>query len=293
MPELPEVETVRRSLEPVIAGRLITHVHGGSFLEVMGPGGLDRSGTLLGRRINGLDRRGKYLIVDLDDGSALVVHLRMTGQLVAVGQHDPPLRFQHLAIGLSALEPCCNLDDAGMSRRADTIELRFADQRRFGRVLHVAASERPHLFDTMGPEPLEVAFTPATLAVAFANRRAPIKNVLLDQRRVAGLGNIYVDEALFRSGINPLRPAGSLGPVETAALHAAIVAVLTESLDRRGTSFSSFLDGYGRKGENGENLRVYGRGRSGQPCVVCGTPLQLLKLAGRSSSFCPVCQPLT
>ena len=292
MPELPEVETVRRSLQPVITGRLISYVHGETFMDVMGPGGLDRSDLLLGRRIVGLDRRGKYLIVDLDDESALVVHLRMTGQLVAVGQEDPPLRFQHLAIGLARSSSNGGSNDDDEPASDDTIELRFADQRKFGRVLHIAASERTQLFRTMGPEPLLTDFTPETLAAALANRRAPVKNVLLDQRRVAGLGNIYVDEALFRARVNPLRPAGRLDAAEITAIHAAIVSVLTESLDRRGTSFSSFLDGYGRQGENGENLRVYGRGRSGEPCMVCGAPLQLVKLAGRSSSFCPVCQPL-
>ncbi len=292
MPELPEVETVRRSLQPVITGRLITAVQGDTFPDVMGPGGLDRTDLLIHRRITGLDRRGKYLIVDLDDGSALVVHLRMTGQLVVVSRHEPPLRFQHLVIGLDDGTPPDESNDGLASRSDGPIELRFADQRKFGRVLHIAASERPHLFDALGPEPLLATFTVETLAAALVNRRAPVKNVLLDQRRIAGLGNIYVDEALFRARVNPLRPAGSLDASETEALHAGIVAVLTESLDRRGTTFSSFLDGYGRQGENGENLRVYGRGRSGQPCVVCGTPLQMVKLAGRSSTFCPVCQPL-
>ena len=293
MPELPEVETVRRSLQSVITGRLITRVRGDSFPEVMGPGGLDRSEILLGRRITGIDRRGKYLVIDLDDGSALIVHLRMTGQLVAANQHEPPLRFQHLAIGLVRPTVPGDTDDGEKPEPDGPIELRFADQRKFGRVLHVAASERPHLFRTMGPEPLLAGFTPETLGAALAGRRAPVKNVLLDQRRVAGLGNIYVDEALFRAGVNPVQPAGSLDAAGITALHAAIVAVLNESLDRRGTTFSSFLDGYGRQGENGTNLRVYGRGRSGQPCVVCGTPLQQVRLAGRSSTFCPVCQPLT
>ena len=291
MPELPEVETVRRSLEPIITKRLISSIHGGTFPDVMGPGGLDQAAGLVGREIVGLARRGKYLIVELNDESALVVHLRMTGQLVVVQPDDPPLRFQHLAIGLVWHRPTddsTSHDAVGL----EAVELRFADQRKFGRVLHVSKPDRSSLFPAMGPEPLDAAFTPNALASNLTGRRAPVKNVLLDQRRVAGLGNIYADEALFRAGINPQQPAGSLDSTSIKSLHHAIVAVLTESLDRRGTSFSSFLDGYGQQGGNGDNLRVYGRGRANLPCVNCGTPLQQIRLGGRSSTFCPVCQPL-
>ncbi len=287
MPELPEVETVRRSLLPIITGRVITSITGGSFPDVMGSGGLDRAEVLLGRAIDGISRRGKYLSIDLDDGTALVVHLRMTGQLVAVDPDTPPLRFQHLTIGLAT-----PMETDGSTRNRHPVELRFADQRRFGRVLHVSAQERDDGFARLGPEPLDAGFTPDSLSQATRGRRAPIKNILLDQRRVAGLGNIYVDEALFRAGIHPLRAGASLSDAETEILRRAIVAVLDESLDRRGTTFSSFLDGYGEPGENGANLRVYGRGRSGEPCVTCGTPLALIRLAGRSTSFCPSCQSL-
>ena len=285
MPELPEVETVRRSLEPVIVDRLITSVRGDSFPDVMGPGGLDRADGLLGRRIVALDRRGKYLIGRLDDGSALLIHLRITGQLVLASRNDPPLRFEHLVIGLAGPQ-----DRTGSDEELP-VELRFADQRRFGRVLHIEPDAVPRLFGQLGPEPLAPGFTVASLADALRGRRAPVKNVLLDQRRVAGLGNIYVDEALFRAGINPLHPAGLLDDEAVARLHNAIVVVLSEALDRRGTTFSSFRDGYGREGENVGNLRVYGRGRHGLPCPVCGTPLDLIRLAGRSSSYCPSCQP--
>ena len=234
MPELPEVETVRRSLEPVVVGRLITSIRGDSFPNVMGPGGLDRADRLLGRRIVALDRRGKYLIARLDDGSALLIHLRMTGQLVVASPRDPPLRFEHLAIGLAGPRDVPGSDDA------PPVELRFADQRRFGRVLLIEPDAVPGLFGQLGPEPLAPAFTVPALADALRGRRAPVKNVLLDQRRVAGLGNIYVDEALFRARIHPLQPAGSLADAEVARLHDAIVVVLREALDRRGTTFSSF-----------------------------------------------------
>ena len=285
MPELPEVETVRRTLVPLVVGRIVTSVLGADFPDVMGPGGLERSGSVLGREIIAIDRRGKYLAIDLDDATSLLVHLRMTGQLVAVRPDTPTLRFQHLIIGLAS-----PVNDHGPN--AAPVELRFADQRRFGRVLHIPRQDRDRQFSLLGPEPLGPDFSPVVLRQATTDRRSPIKNILLDQRRLAGLGNIYVDEALFRAGIHPLRTGGSLRDPELIELHAAIVTVLEESLARRGTTFSSFLDGYGDPGENGANLRVYGRARSAEPCVVCGTPLRLIRLAGRSTSYCPICQPV-
>ncbi|HEV2527943.1 MAG TPA: bifunctional DNA-formamidopyrimidine glycosylase/DNA-(apurinic or apyrimidinic site) lyase [Thermomicrobiales bacterium] len=287
MPELPEVETVRRTLVPLISGRVIVSVAGADFPDVMGAGGLDRAGSLLGRAIDGISRRGKYLAIDLDDDTALLVHLRMTGQLVAARPDTPSLRFQHLTIGLAS--PGAGDDD---SPAGESLQLRFADQRRFGRVLHVPRTERDEQFLRLGPEPLGPDFTPSALAGMTSGRKAPIKNILLDQRRVAGLGNIYVDEALFRAGVHPLRAGDSLTEPELVELHAAIVTVLEESLARRGTTFSSFLDGYGDPGENGMNLRVYGRARTGEHCVVCGTTLNLIRLGGRSTSFCPRCQRL-
>lgn len=293
MPELPEVETVRRTVAPLLLRRPITGVDGGTFPGVMGPGGLDRSGTLIGRLVTRIDRRGKYLFGWLDDGTALVVHLRMTGQLVVVPVDEPPLRFQHLAVGLAGTPDDIDVPgDLDRDLRASPAELRFADQRKFGRVLHLDAAGVSAISAALGPEPLDPGFTVDALAAALSGRRSPVKNLLLDQRRVAGLGNIYVDEALFRAGIHPLQPAGSIALEAIASLRDAIVDVLTESLARRGTTFSSFLDGYGRQGDNVTNLRVYGRGRSGQPCPVCGTPLQHLVLSARSASWCPTCQPL-
>jgi formamidopyrimidine-DNA glycosylase len=299
MPELPEVETVRRTLTPLVVGRLVMSVTGADFPEVMGPGGLDRADSVVGRTVVGISRRGKYLSVDLDDDTALLVHLRMTGQLVAVPPQTPPLRFQHLAVGLvssptrGGSAPAAATDAPGDRPDPGAIELRFADQRRFGRVLHLPAAERDRQFDRLGPEPLGAGFTVEALAATLSGRRAPVKNILLDQRRVAGLGNIYVDEALFRAGVHPLRSGLSLTGAEVVALRAAVVDVLEESLHRRGTTFSHFVDGYGDPGENGANLRVYGRGRTGEPCVACGGPLALFRLGGRSTSYCPHCQPAT
>lgn len=284
MPELPEVETVRASLHDRIVGRPIIAVEARSFPEVMGPDGIERAqATLIGRTITGTRRRGKYLVLDLDDETALLIHLRMTGQLIATPPEHEPIPHEHLKIGLG---PQPDQPESGY------LDLRFGDQRKFGRVLHTSPEAIAATFATLGPEPLGDDFTAERLAVELRNRKAPIKSTLLDQRRIAGLGNIYVDEALFRAGIHPLRPAGSLTPGELARLHAAIRAVLKEGIAHRGTSFSSFLDGYGTKGENANNLRVYGRGRKGLPCETCGQPLTTLTVAGRTSHLCPNCQPL-
>jgi formamidopyrimidine-DNA glycosylase len=275
MPELPEVETVRRGLKPHLVGRSIAAVQVDDFAGVVGdedPTVI--AGRLVGRRIDALRRRGKYLIADLDDGSALLIHLRMTGSLVLTGHATPPLRFQRLAI---------QLDNGN--------DLRFSDQRKFGRVLHVRDNEVRALDRRLGPEPLDARFTANELAVRLRRRGGPIKSVLLDQSLVAGLGNIYVDEALFRAGLHPLRRATELSAPEVRRLHRAIRTVLREGLDNRGTSFSSFRDGLGQAGDNQNNLRVYGRGRTGGPCPRCGSPLVRLVVGGRGSHVCPRCQP--
>lgn len=276
MPELPEVETVRTSLAPAIAGRTIVGLRVGAFDGVVGnldPGEL--AARLSDHRIAALRRRGKYLVIDLDDGTALLVHLRMTGSLVHVGAGAAPERFEHLAIVLD-----------------DGTELRFSDQRKFGRVLHVTAADVAALDARLGPEPLSPAFTADRLANSLARRTGRLKSVLLDQSLVAGLGNIYVDEALFRARLHPLRDANTLGPDEIRRLHHAIRAVLREGLTNRGTSFSSFRDGYGASGSNQNNLRVYGRGVSGAPCPRCGSPIVRLTVGGRGSHVCPRCQVL-
>ena len=276
MPELPEVETVRTGLQALILNRQITGMRAGTFEGVVGDLGVEVTRSrLIGRTILDVTRRAKYLFLVLDDESLLSIHLRMTGVLQVVPRSADPLRFEHLAI---------ELDDGN--------DLRYSDQRKFGRVLIIEAAGYDHHDRFLGPEPLDPAFTPEVLSERLARRTAPIKASLLDQRRVAGLGNIYVDEALFRAGIHPLRPAGSLSGDEAERLHAAIQAVLSEAIARHGTTFSSFSNPYGESGDNQPNLRVYGRGRGGEPCLVCGTFLQLLTIGGRSTHFCAVCQPL-
>jgi formamidopyrimidine-DNA glycosylase len=276
MPELPEVETVRSSLEPAVAGRTIVDLRVGEFAGVVGDEDAGAVATRLrGRRIEALRRRGKYLIADLDDGTALLIHLRMTGSLVHLSGDASPRRFEHLALALD-----------------DGTELRFSDQRKFGRVLHVPASAIASLDARLGPEPLSPRFTADTLTRSLQRRSGRLKSVLLDQSLIAGLGNIYVDEALFRARLHPLRDANGLSTEEVRRLHHAIRAVLREGLTNRGTSFSSFRDGYGASGSNQHNLRVYGRGADGAPCPRCGTPLIRLTVGGRGSHVCPRCQPI-
>lgn len=276
MPELPEVETVRLGLLDRVVGRAITDLSVGAFPGVVGPLGVDATrARVVGHRIDGIRRRGKYLFFELGDDTFVMVHLRMTGVLQITSRTAPPLRFQHLTLEL----------DSG-------IDLRFGDQRKFGRVLHMMPEEFEILDGAIGPEPLGTDFTPDRLASRLMGRSAKLKSTLLDQRRVAGLGNIYVDEALFRAGLHPERPAGSLTSAETAHLHREIQAVLREGLMHHGTSFSTFSDAYGGSGSNQHNLRVYGRGRRGDPCVRCANPLALLIVGGRSTHYCPRCQQL-
>jgi formamidopyrimidine-DNA glycosylase len=275
MPELPEVETVRRSLESPLLGRRIVSLRLADFPGVIGEEPLESvAARLAGRRFTGARRRAKYLLLDLDDGTALMVHLRMTGHLEIVPCGFPPLRFEHLAIALD-----------------DGSELRYADQRKFGRVLHLAREDVRKLERRFGPEPLGPRFTAAWLANALKRRPGKLKSVLLDQEVVAGLGNIYADEALFRSRLHPERAANSLTPHDIASLHRAIRVVLREGVDRRGTTFSSYRDATGTEGENQFNLRVYGQGGHG-PCPRCGWPLSRSVVGGRGTSFCPRCQRL-
>jgi len=276
MPELPEVETVRRSLEPIVVGRTIIDLDVGSFASVLGTISFDHArAALVGRRLTGIRRRGKFLLIDLDDESGIEVHLRMTGQLEVADRGAPPLRFQHLAILLN-----------------NGLDLRFADQRKFGRVIIHDGDPALALKSKLGPEPLETDFTSSYFQGVLRGRTAAIKSLLLDQRLVAGIGNIYADEALFLARIHPQRPGGSLAAVEVDALVSAMRDVLGSAIDQRGTTFRSYRDGTGQAGENQHRLNVYGRGRRGEPCFRCGTPLAYLVIGQRTSHFCPECQPL-
>lgn len=277
MPELPEVETVRSIIARELPGRIVSGVTFRDFPGVVGDISAETFTALVsGRTIGEPERRGKYLLLPLDDDAALVVHLRMTGRLLVLPADAPPARFEHLAIHL----------DNGT-------DLRFADQRKFGRVLHQPLDDaRAHLDERLGPEPLGHRFTTVYLRNRLGHRTAPIKAFLLDQRHIAGLGNIYVDEALFRSRIHPLTPAGTLTESQVRSLVRSVRQVLRSAIANQGTTFSTFENPYGERGTNADFLKVYGRAKRGEPCLRCGSPLAWMQLAGRGTSYCPRCQRL-
>ncbi|MBC7324789.1 MAG: DNA-formamidopyrimidine glycosylase, partial [Moorella sp. (in: Bacteria)] len=230
---------------------------------------------LVGKRITGLGRRGKYLLFHLADGYDLVAHLRMTGRLTLAAGADPLLPHTHVIIHLDS-GPC----------------LRWTDTRRFGR-LYLGQADRVLAaagVQELGPEPLDPAFDVAALAAICAGRRRPLKQVLLDQHLLAGIGNIYADETLFLAGLHPLRPAASLSGEEVARLHQSMRVVLEQGIANYGTSIRDYVDSSGRRGRNQDCLQVYGR--VGQPCGRCGRTLERLKIGGRTTVFCPACQPL-
>lgn len=276
MPELPEVETVRRIAEPLIVGRTIIGVDVNPLFPgvLNGPEGIDAAGTLPGLAIQSMSRRGKYLILKLTRQWFLIVHLRMTGRFLVMDNETDPVRFEHLTFHL----------DNGM-------DIRFADQRKFGRVQLATPEQVVDLNKRLGPEPLNLGFTPYLLENAFLGRKAPVKSLLLNQHIVAGLGNIYVDEALFRAGIHPLIPAGELNPIMLTALVEAIQHVLKRGIRNQGTTFSSFENPYGEAGGNASYLRVYGKGGKGEACPRCGYELERLIVGGRGTTVCELCQP--
>lgn len=281
MPELPEVETVCRGLNQV---SLNSTIRGGQVLlsrSVAYPDSVDAFlGGVTDTYLSQWFRRGKYLLTGLKtpagkDAGHLGVHLRMTGQLLWVPQADPLPR--HCRVRLF-------FDGAW--------ELRFVDQRTFGRLWWVPAHQSPETIisgiATLGPEPFSDRFSPNYLYQATRNRQRPIKNALLDQRLVAGVGNIYADEALFISGIRPTQPCSRLGRQRIVRLHRAIRQVLEASIAEGGTTFSDFRNVHGVNGNYGGIAQVYDR--ENEPCRTCQTPIRRIKLAGRSAHYCPQCQ---
>ena len=273
MPELPEVETVRRGLEEQLAGRTFA---GLSYLEwprtIESPMPEELHARLAGRRVLGVRRRAKFIVIDLAGGEHLVIHLRMTGRLqIAPGD---AARDRHERVALA-------FDDGD--------ELRFSDIRRFGRIGLYDDQGLAGRFRGLGPEPLGDELDADAFAALLARRRTRLKPLLLDQSFLAGLGNIYVDEALHRAGLHPLTGADAVPPDRAAALYAAIREVLGEAIASGGTTFSNFRDAYGGEGAYYERRRVYGR--AGEPCPTCGAAIARIVVGGRGTHLCLVCQP--
>ncbi|MEW8978132.1 MAG: bifunctional DNA-formamidopyrimidine glycosylase/DNA-(apurinic or apyrimidinic site) lyase [Symbiobacterium sp.] len=274
MPELPEVETVRRTLYPHVVGREIRRVEILTPRQIYYPDPDTFKAELEGARFTDIERRGKYLLFRLGP-ALLVAHLRMSGHLYISAPERPREKHLHVVF---------HLDDGS--------ELRYADQRKFGGFHLVGPDGRglPPGLMHLGPEPLSDEFTVERLAAALSGRRTPVKAALLNQELVAGLGNIYADEALFCARIHPARPAGSLTAAEVERLHGCIRRVLERAVAKRGTTFSLYRDGEGNEGDMYDELQVFDR--AGQPCPVCGTPIEKVTVAQRGTHFCPRCQPV-
>jgi formamidopyrimidine-DNA glycosylase len=269
MPELPEVETTRRGLEALIKGKRITAViQRRDRLRADLPRNLEAA--LLGHVVVGIARRAKYLLLELDDGARLLVHLGMSGRFHEreddYGKHD------HFAL-----------------RFEDGTEVVFNDARRFGQIDLIPAGAGYPALDMLGPEPLDEAFTGPVLHKRLAGRKTPVKTALMDQRLLAGLGNIYASEALFRAGIAPERPAASVTLAEAKRLAPAIQQVLLDSIEAGGSSLKDFVNAHGEIGFFQDRFAVYGR--HDKPCQRCAKGVvQKLVQAGRASFYCPSCQ---
>jgi formamidopyrimidine-DNA glycosylase len=266
MPELPEVESVRRQLHPRLAGRVITRAEAtpqARFTDVE---------TVAGREVLDVRRRGKYLLAPLDDGRELVMHLGMTGSFRFRGGSDGWAPDAYVRATF-------HLDDGVLD---------FRDVRRFGRLAVVPAGsyETIPTLHRLGPEPLSDAFTPGAFQAALSATRMPVKPALLGQRLVAGVGNIYADEALWRARINP--HARRIGRERARALWQAIREVLAEAIEREGTTFRDYQMVNGESGRNADFLVAYGQ--EGRPCPRCALPLSKVVLGGRGTTYCRACQ---
>jgi len=271
MPELPEVETVVRGLREPLVGRRIISVWYEREKVIQIPSAEQFSARIVGQTVKAIKRRAKYILIELDH-DILAVHLKMTGRLfVAAPENQPPEdRWIRLRLGLDNGEELC-----------------FSDARRFGRVY--LASTVDEITPILGPEPLEDAFTPAILAQQLQGRSKVIKALLLDQSFVAGVGNIYADEALHRAGIHPQRTSDSLTPAEVERLYGTIRAVLNEGIEYQGASINWYRKPDGTRGESQDHFYVYDR--EGEPCLTCGTPIVKIRVAQRGTHYCPQCQP--
>jgi formamidopyrimidine-DNA glycosylase len=272
MPELPEVETIRTGIAPSLVGRRLERVVISDPLLTRPEPPEAIAAELTGETIRDVGRRGKYLVVAFESGRHLLIHLRMTGGLRRAAGDEDADPYQRARL---------TLDDGS--------DVAYRDVRRFGTWLLLDPDDlEPYLGARVGPEPLARGFTATTLAAALAGRRAPLKAALLDQRTVAGVGNIYADEALWWSGLHPRRVAGSLDATEVARLRDAVRKALRLGIRRQGATLNDYRGADGSRGRMQEEFRVYGR--EGEPCGRCGTPIVKTRVAGRGTWYCPSCQ---
>ena len=284
MPELPEVETVRRQLNPELAGRTVqsAEVLDHYFTKPNDPAEFEDSVT--GRTFSGVDRRGKYLLLRFEDRDTLVIHLRMTGNLILFdedGERPAPDGRIYRQPTDSHLKLRLDLGDG--------LELRFHDPRRFGRGFVASQADLDdYLGERLGAEPLSEEFTVEELERVTAGRTGPLKSLLLNQKVVAGIGNIYADEALHRAGLHPLSPGGSMKPEHHRALHAGIIDSLRRGIELGGASIDDYRDARGSNGSMQEEFLVHLR--AGEECQRCGGTITRIVVGGRSTYYCPECQ---
>ena len=274
MPELPEVETVRVGLEPRLVGRRLERVEISDSRLTRPYDPREVAAELEGERIASLERRGKYLIVRFETGRALVIHLRMTGTVLhaaeGLGAEDDPYR-----------RAVVRLDDGS--------DVAYRDVRRFGTWLLLEPDEvAPYIDARVGAELLDTRPAPDKLLARLANRKAPIKALLLDQRLFAGVGNIYADEALWWARVHPLRPGGNLSRDEVAAVLRGVRRALRNGIARQGATLRDYRSAEGEAGRMQHEFRVYGR--ADEPCFRCGTPIEKTRAGGRGTWYCPSCQ---
>jgi formamidopyrimidine-DNA glycosylase len=272
MPELPEVETVRRTLAPAVGGKISSVWTSGLGLHMARKPPAAKLRKLVGARITAVRRHGKYLLLDTDRAESILVHLGMTGRLRFQPASDPKAPHTHVVLGLGKLD------------------LRFVDPRRFGQFdVIVRGDERAHAgLAALGPDALDVAIDVGALLATARDKRTTLKAFVLDQGVIAGVGNIYASEALWRAKLRPTLRTHKLTAATTARLAAAIREVLERALDNGGTTFSDFVDATGTAGENADYLWVYDR--AGKPCTRCKTTIKRSVLQGRATYYCPTCQ---
>ncbi len=276
MPELPEVETVKRGLAASITGKKIKGVETDLPKMIRGKTLSDFADSVTGARITGVNRRGKHLLINLSNGSTIVGHLKMTGQLLVVKTVEPVEKWTHVIIRLSGGR-----------------DLRFRDIRQFG-YLEIYPTDRigeaGEKMPGLGPEPLSRSFTRGVLDWQIKkHHRSKIKSLLLNQSFIAGLGNIYADEILYYAGVRPTRRAGSLTAREKDKIYSGIKAILAAAIEKKGTTVRNFVDAEGEPGRYRSHLKVYGK--TGEPCPGCeeGT-IKRVVIGGRSTHYCPKCQ---